>query len=159
MQSLYDKEMVKPMWQELADIGVKPLTNSDEVVQFMANASGTSLVVINSVCGCSAGSARPGVALALQHKIIPDHLATVFAGVDREATEKARTYIKGYPSSSPSVALFKNGQVVFMLERHQIEGAEAEEVAETLANAFNLHCTKAGPSVSQDQLKRAFGLI
>ncbi len=159
MQSLYDREMAKPMWQELADIGVKPLTNSTEVDQFMMNKSGTSLVVINSVCGCSAGSARPGVALALQNKVIPDHLATVFAGVDREATEKARTYIKGYPPSSPSVALIKNGQVVFMLERHQIEGNAAEQVADTLIEAFGQHCTKPGPSVSEDQLKKAFGLV
>ena len=158
MQSLYDREMAKPMWQELSDIGVKPLTNSEEVEQFMFNSSGTSLVVINSICGCSAGSARPGVALALQNKIIPDHLATVFAGVDREATEKVRTFIKGYPPSSPSVALFKNGQVVFMLERHNIEGTEAEKVAETLINVFNQHCTRPGPSVSEDKLKRAFGL-
>ena len=158
MQSLYDREMAKPMWQELAEIGVKPLTNSEEVDQFMANSTGTALVVINSVCGCSAGSARPGVALALQNKIIPDHLATVFAGVDREATEKARTYIKGYPPSSPSVALFKDHQLVFMLERLNIEGSEAEEVAGMLINAFNKHCTRSGPSVSQDQLKRAFGL-
>ena len=158
MQSLYDKEMAKPMWQELADIGVKPLTNSNEVEEFMANKSGTALVVINSVCGCSAGSARPGVALALQNKTIPDHLATVFAGIDREATEKARTYIIGHPSSSPSVALFEDGQVVFMLERHQIEGAEAEEVAAALIEAFNRHCKRPGPSVSELQLKKAFGL-
>ena len=158
MQSLYDKEMVKPMWQELADIGVKPLTNSNEVDQFMANKSGTFLVIINSVCGCSAGSARPGVALALQNKVIPDHLATVFAGVDREATERARGYIKGYPPSSPAVVLFKNGQVVYMLERHQIEGNEAEGVADELIEAFNQHCTKLGPSVSESQLKKAFGL-
>ncbi len=158
MQPLYDREMVKPMWQELANIGVKPLTNSNEVDQFMADKSKTSLVVINSVCGCSAGSARPGVALALQNKVIPDNLATVFAGVDREATEKIRTFIKGYPPSSPSVALFKNGELVFMMERHQIEGNVAEQVAEEIISAFDLHCTRPGPSVSEEQLKRAFGV-
>lgn len=158
MQSLYDRDMVKPMWQELADIGLKPLTDSNEVDQFMANQSGTSLIVINSVCGCSAGSARPGVALALQNKVIPDHLATVFAGVDREATNKLREFIKGYPPSSPSMALFKNGQVIYMLERHQIEGNAAEQVADKLVRAFNQHCSKAGPSVSQEQLKKAFGI-
>ncbi len=158
MQSIYDREMVKPMWQELADIGVKPLTSPSEVDQFMANKSGTLLVVVNSVCGCSAGSARPGVALALQNKVIPDRLATVFAGVDREATEKVRGYIKGYPPSSPAVALFKNGQVVLMLERHQIEGNDAEQLAGELTEAFNLYCSKPGPSVSEEQLKKAFGL-
>ncbi len=159
MQPLYDREMVKPMWQELADIGVRPLTSAIEVEQFMADKSNISLVVINSVCGCSAGSARPGVALALQNKVIPDKLATVFAGVDREATDKVRTFIKGYPPSSPSVALFKNGQIVFMMERHQIEGNVAEQVAQQIITAFNLHCTKPGPSVSEEQLKKAFGVV
>jgi len=158
MQSHYDREMVKPMWQELADIGVKPFTSAAEVDDFMASSTGTSLIVVNSVCGCAAGNARPGVALALQNNVIPDHLATVFAGVDREATDKARKYIKGYPPSSPSVALFKNGQVVFVLERHQIEGAPAEEVAAELTTAFDQHCSKGGPSVSHEQLKKAFGL-
>jgi len=158
MQSHYDREMVKPMWQELADIGVKPLTSAAEVDDFMASSTGTSLIVVNSVCGCAAGNARPGVALALQNNVIPDHLATVFAGVDREATDKARKYIKGYPPSSPSVALFKNGQVVFVLERHQIEGAPAEEVAAELTTAFDQHCSKGGPAVSHEQLKKAFGL-
>lgn len=158
MQSYYDREMAKPMWQELADIGVKPLTSGAEVDEFMSSSKGTSLIVVNSVCGCAAGNARPGVALALQNKVIPDNLATVFAGVDREATAKARDYIVGYPPSSPSIALFKDSKLVFMLERHGIEGSAAEEVATELIGAFNEHCTKSGPSVSEAQLKKAFGL-
>lgn len=158
MQSYYDREMAKPMWQELADIGVKPLTSGAEVDEFMTSSKGTTLIVVNSVCGCAAGNARPGVALALQNKVIPDNLATVFAGVDREATTKARDYIVGYPPSSPSVALFKDGKLVFMLERHGIEGSTAEEVAAELTAAFDEHCARSGPSVSEEQLKKAFGI-
>ncbi|HEX2896721.1 MAG TPA: BrxA/BrxB family bacilliredoxin [candidate division Zixibacteria bacterium] len=158
MQSYYDREMAKPMWQELADIGVKPLTSGPEVDQFMSSSKGTVLIVVNSVCGCSASNARPGVALALQNKVIPDNLATVFAGVDREATAKAREYIVGYPPSSPSVALFRDGKLVFMLERHSIEGSAAEEVAAELTASFNEHCTRSGPSVPEEQLKKAFGI-
>ncbi|MGH8015886.1 MAG: BrxA/BrxB family bacilliredoxin [Candidatus Zixiibacteriota bacterium] len=158
MDPYYDREMVKPMWQELSDIGVKPLTDANEVDQFMNVREGTSLLVVNSVCGCAAGNARPGVALALQNKVIPDRLATVFAGVDREATAKAREYIQGYPPSSPSVALFNDGRVVYVLERHQIEGSPAEEIAETLQDAFNQHCSRKGPSVPEEQLKKVFGL-
>jgi len=158
MQSYYDREMVKPMWQELAEVGVRPLTTAAQVDEFLKNSEGTALLIINSVCGCAAGNARPGVAMALQNKVIPDHLVTVFAGVDHEATSKARDYIKGYPPSSPSVALFKNGEVVFMLERHQIEGVTAELVAEKIVAAFDQHCSKTGPSVSEEQLKKAFGI-
>ena len=158
MQSHYDREMAKPMWQELANIGVKPLTTPEEVDETLAKTDGSTLLVVNSVCGCAAGNARPGVALALQHKLIPDNLATVFAGVDLEATARAREYIKGYPPSSPSVTLFKDGQVVAMLERHQIEGVSAQAIAENLKTEFDKHCTKEGPSVSEDVLKQAFGI-
>jgi putative YphP/YqiW family bacilliredoxin len=158
MESHYDREMVKPMWEELAEIGVKPLTNAGEVEEFMESKTGTSLVVVNSVCGCAAGNARPGVALALQNKVIPDNLATVFAGVDREATAKAREYVIGYPPSSPSVALFKDGKVVFVLERHQIEGSTVPEVAKQIISAFDEFCSRKGPSVPEAQLKKAFGL-
>jgi len=155
---MYDREMAKPMWQELDDIGVEPLTTAVEVDEFMASKSGTLLIVVNSVCGCAAGNARPGVAMSLQNKVIPDNLGTVFAGVDREATAKAREYITGYPPSSPSVALFKDGKLVYMLERHQIEGATAPDVARMLIEAFDNNCSKPGPSVPEEQLKKAFGL-
>ena len=158
MQSQYDREMAKPMWQELENIGVKPLTTPEEVDETLTKTEGSTLLVVNSVCGCAAGNARPGVAMALQHKLIPDNLATVFAGVDLEATAKAREYIKGYPASSPSITLFKEGKVVAMLERHQIEGVSAQGIAETLKAEFDKHCTKEGPSVSEEVLKQAFGI-
>ena len=158
MQSNYDREMAKPMWQELANIDVKPLTTPEEVVEIFAKTEGSILLVVNSVCGCAAGNARPGVALALQNKVIPDNLVTVFAGVDHEATAKAREYVKGYPPSSPSVALFKDGNIVTMLERHQIEGVSVQEIATKLIEQFDKHCTKEGPSVSEEQLKQAFGM-
>jgi putative YphP/YqiW family bacilliredoxin len=158
MQSYYDRNMVAPMWKELADIGIKPLTSMEEVDTELAKTEGTALLVVNSVCGCAAGNARPGVALALQNDLIPDNLYTVFAGVDLEATQKARSYIKGYPPSSPSVTLFKNGQVCYMLERHEIEGISAPEVAAKLKAAFDEHCSRKGPSVSEEQLKKAFGV-
>lgn len=158
MQSQYDRDMAKPMWQELDDIGVKPLTTAAEVDESLANAEGITLLVVNSVCGCAAGNARPGVALALQNKVIPDNLITVFAGVDHEATAKAREYIKGYPPSSPSVTLFKDGNVATMLERHQIEGVSAQEIANILIEEFDKLCTKEGPSVTEKQLKQAFGM-
>jgi putative YphP/YqiW family bacilliredoxin len=159
MDSYYDREMVKPMWQELADIGVKPLTSAKEVEEFMADNNETALIIVNSVCGCAAGNARPGVALALQNKVIPDAFGTVFAGVDREATTKAREFVIGYPPSSPSVALFKEGKLVFVMERHQIEGASAPDVARALIGAFNKYCSRTGPSVPEEQLKKAFGLV
>lgn len=158
MQSYYDRNMVAPMWKELADIGVQPLTTADEVDKELAKTEGTVLLVVNSVCGCAAGNARPGAALALQNDLIPDNLYTVFAGVDLEATEKARFYIKGYPPSSPSIALFKNGQVAYMLERHAIEGSAVPEIAAKLKQVFDEHCTRKGPSVSEKQLKKAFGV-
>ncbi len=159
MESYYDREMVKPMWQVLSDIGVKPLTTAQDVDKFMSNKTGVSLIIVNSVCGCAAGNARPGLALALQHKVIPDNMGTVFAGVDREATTKARDYVLGYPPSSPSMALFKDGKVVYVLKRHQIEGASAPQVAKELIHAFDSFCSKPGPSVSEEKLKQAFGIV
>ncbi len=149
MQPLYDREAVRPMWEELAHCGVQPLTTAEEVDAAL-KAKGTTLLMVNSVCGCAAGSARPGVTQALQHKIIPDHLKTVFAGVDREATERAREYMVGIQPSSPSVALFKDGELVFMLERRHIERLNDELVARTLTEAFEKHCSRQGPSVPKD---------
>jgi putative YphP/YqiW family bacilliredoxin len=149
MQPLYDREAVRPMWEELAHCGVDPLTTAEEVDAAM-KAKGTTLIMVNSVCGCAAGSARPGVTRALQHKVIPDHLKTVFAGVDREATERARHYMVGIQPSSPSVAIFKDGQLVFMLERRHIERLNDDLVAQTLVEAFENHCSRPGPSVPKE---------
>lgn len=142
-QQMYDERLVTPMRQDLTRLGIKELRTSDEVDAELKNAKGTNLVVVNSVCGCSARMARPAVAIALQNPIKPDHLATVFAGQDAEATERARSYFTGYAPSSPQIALFKDGQIVFMLERWQIEGRPADEIAHDLVNAFNRYCGSA----------------
>jgi len=137
---MYDPTMVQPMRDELTSIGFKELRTGAEVDQVLPNAKGTSLVLINSVCGCAAGQARPGVALALTNSVVPDNLFTVFAGQDVEATQQARSYIKGFPPSSPSLALLKDGELVTMIERYQIEGSPADQVAAMLVKAFEQHC-------------------
>jgi putative YphP/YqiW family bacilliredoxin len=137
---MYDERLVTPMRQELTRLGVKELRTTDEVDGELKTAKGTTLVVVNSVCGCSARMARPAVAIALENPIKPDSLTTVFAGQDAEATNRAREYFTGYPPSSPQIALFKDGDLVFMLERWQIEGRHAEEIAHDLVNAFNRFC-------------------
>ncbi len=146
------------MWRELDGIGVRPLETADDVDIFLSQKDGTALVVVNSVCGCAAGTARPGIALALQNPVIPDRMGTVFAGVDIDATSRAREYLVGVPPSSPSVGLFKNGKMVFFLPRQDIEGCTEDEVAAKLVKAFNKHCAAPGPSVSVEQMKRAFGV-
>src|SRR5262245_52300145 len=118
---IYDPQAVEPMWQELAAVGVDPITTPEQVDDVLGAKSGTALVVVNSICGCAAGHARPGVMLALQNARIPDRSVTVFAGVDRDAVERAREYMAGYPPSSPSVGLFKDGKQVFMLQRSDIQ--------------------------------------
>ncbi len=138
----YPEIMIKPMREELVRLGFDELRAPEQVDQTLQNTDGTVMVVVNSVCGCAAGKARPGIALALQHDNRPDKLATVFAGADIEATEKARGYFTGYRPSSPSIALLKDGQVVFMLERHQIEGRGPVEIARELTQAFDQHCAK-----------------
>jgi putative YphP/YqiW family bacilliredoxin len=135
----YPELLVRPMREELTRLGVKELKTAEEVDQSFAE-GGTNLVVVNSVCGCAARNARPAVALALKHENLPDHVTTVFAGQDLEATARARSYFHGYPPSSPSIALLKDGELVFMLERHQIEGRTAEQIAEDLIQAFDRHC-------------------
>ena len=140
-QQMYDERLVAPMRQDLTRLGVRELRTSEEVDRELKNAKGTTLVVVNSVCGCSARMARPAVAIALQNPIKPEQLTTVFAGQDAEATERARSYFVGYPPSSPQIALLKDGQMVFMLERWQIEGRPAEEIAHDLVNAFNRFCS------------------
>lgn len=136
---MYPETIVKPCREELTSIGVKELKTPDEV-DAVIKSDGTTLVVVNSVCGCAAGGARPGVALALQHTTKPDNLTTVFAGVDSEAVERARSYMVGYPPSSPAVALFKGGTLVFLMERHDIEGYHPMQIAENLKAAFDKHC-------------------
>jgi putative YphP/YqiW family bacilliredoxin len=137
---MYDERLVTPMRQELTAIGVKELRTAEEVDSTLKDAKGTTLVVVNSVCGCSARMARPAVAVALQNPIKPDLSTTVFAGQDAEATNRARSYFTGYPPSSPQIALFKDGELVFMLERWQIESRSADEIAHDLVNAFNRYC-------------------
>jgi putative YphP/YqiW family bacilliredoxin len=154
---MYDREAVKPLWQELAAIGVTPLTTVAEVDSVLGQPEGTTLVIVNSVCGCAAGSARPGVALALQNKIIPDRLVTVFAGVDMEATARAREFMKGIPPSSPCVALFKDARLVYMLERRHIEGNPADLIALHLRSAFDQACSRQGPSVAPEVFAQTFG--
>lgn len=137
---MYDERFVTPMRQELTTLGFKEMRTADEVDQTLKNAKGTTLVVVNSVCGCSARMARPAVRIAIENPLKPDTLTTVFAGQDAEATERARSYFTGYAPSSPSISLMKDGKLVFMLERFQIEGRPAEEIAHDLVNAFNKYC-------------------
>ena len=131
--------MVKPMRTELSEAGFQDLYSADQVNTAL-KAEGTTLVVVNSVCGCAARNARPGAKMSLDNAKKPDHLVTVFAGVDREAVDAARENMFPFPPSSPSIALFKNGELVHMLERHHIEGRPAEMIAENLQDAFNEHC-------------------
>ena len=137
---MYDERFVTPMRQELTRLGIEELRSPDEVDARLKEAKGTTLVVVNSICGCAARMARPAVAMALQHSAKPDHLTTVFAGQDAEATERARSYFTGYAPSSPQIALLKDGKVAFMLERWQIEGRSADHIAEDLVEAFDEHC-------------------
>ena len=137
---MYDERFVTPMRQELTRLGVEELRTPDEVDARLKDAKGTTLVVVNSICGCAARMARPAVAMALQQERKPDHLTTVFAGQDADATERARGYFTGYPPSSPQIALMKDGRIVFMLERWQIEGRPADAIAEELVEAFEEHC-------------------
>lgn len=139
----YSELMIRPMREELTRIGVEELRTPEDVDNTLANSKGTVMVVVNSICGCAAGKARPGIARALQHSVRPDKVATVFAGADIEATEKARSYFTGYDPSSPSIALLKDGQLVYMMERRQIEGKDASQVANELTQAFDQHCAKA----------------
>lgn len=140
----YDPRLVQPMREELTAIGFRELLTPTDVDAFMAESDGTALIVVNSVCGCAAGMARPGVRLALQQAPRPDRLATVFAGQDLDAVAQARSYFDGYPPSSPSIALFKDGSLVHFVPRHQIEGRSAQHVAGDLAKALEEHCA---PSV------------
>lgn len=140
---MYDEALVQPMREELTRLGIEETRTAEEVEEVLGRKQGTVLVVVNSVCGCAAGMARPAVKLALDNDVLPDKMITVFAGNDRDATAKARSYFAGYRPSSPAIALFRDGDVVKMLERWQIEGREAHDIAAELVAAFNEHCAKA----------------
>lgn len=139
----YPEFMIEGMRQELTRLGIEETRTSDSVRQAIQGTAGTLLVVVNSVCGCAAGKARPGVAIAMRHAHRPDRAITVFAGADVEATEEARRNFAPYPPSSPQIALFKQGKLVHMIERRQIEGRAADEIAQDLMQAFDQHCTTA----------------
>ncbi len=136
---MYPEELVTPMRRELTELGFEEWKSAKDVDSVLGKKRGTVLVVFNSVCGCAAGNARPGVKMALKHPTLPQKLATVFAGQDTEAVARAREYVKGYPPSSPSMALFKDGKLVHMVERHDIEGHHPETIAQNLQHAFDAY--------------------
>jgi putative YphP/YqiW family bacilliredoxin len=137
---MYDEGMIAPMRSELTELGIKETRSAAEVDKYLADHKGTTLVVVNSVCGCAAANARPAVSVAMKHAKLPQNSITVFAGNDAEATARARSYLVGYPPSSPSIGLVKDGEVVFMLERHNIAGRSAEDIGQELKEAFDQFC-------------------
>lgn len=150
MPPMYDPQQVKPMWEELANVGVRPLTTAADVDAVLGKSEGTVLCVVNSVCGCAAGGARPGVTLSLQNDLIPDELVTVFAGMDQEAVAQARGYMSQVAPSSPCIALFKDGKPIHILERRHIERMSAVDIANNLTSVFNETCSRKGPSVAPE---------
>jgi len=152
---IYDPEAVQHMRDELIAVGFSEILtpqDADKVINVKDDK--TVLVMINSVCGCAAGSARPGVSLALQNNKIPDKLYTVFAGMEREAVDRVRQYVTGFPPSSPSVALFRNGELIYFMQRYDIEGRRKEEIAAILTEVFNELCTNEGPSISPEDFAK-----
>ena len=139
-RTMYDERFLVPMRRDLTEVGFTELRTPEEVDQALQGKPGTSMVLVNSVCGCSARMARPAARIAITHSPKPEHLYTVFAGQDADATDKARGYFTGYPPSSPSIAILRDGKLVWMMERWQIEGRPAEEIAEELVAAFDEHC-------------------
>ncbi|MFA3782703.1 BrxA/BrxB family bacilliredoxin [Melioribacteraceae bacterium 4301-Me] len=150
---IYDPEAVQPMRDELIYVGFEELLTPQRVEDVLSlKDDKTTLVMINSVCGCAAGSARPGVTLSLQHNVIPDRLVTVFAGQDRDAVDYLREkYLSAYPPSSPSLALIKNCEVIFMMPRYKFEGRYPEEISEDLRKIYDQHCGRKGPSISEEK--------
>lgn len=144
----YPEIMIRPMREELTRIGVEELRTAEAVDEAVKNTPGTLMIVVNSICGCAAGKARPGIAAALQHEVRPDKVATVFAGADIEATEKARNYFTGYSPSSPSIGILKDGRLVFMMERYQIEGRGPDQIAAELTRAFDELCAPAAAAAN-----------
>ncbi len=152
---MYDQDAVQPFRDELVAVGFEEALTPEHVEDAILNNPGkTVLFMINSVCGCAAGSARPGVSLALQHRIIPDKLYTVFAGQEREAVDKLRSFVKGFPPSSPSVALFKDGELIHFTPRLNIEGFSAGQIAQDLMVTFEKHCSAQGPSIPPDAFEK-----
>jgi putative YphP/YqiW family bacilliredoxin len=143
----YSEMLIKPMREDLTRLGIEETRTPEALDAAIQQTEGTLMVVVNSVCGCAAGKARPGVALALEHDSKPDRSVTVFAGADIEATERARSYFKGYPPSSPSIALLQGGNLVYMMERYQIEGRNADQIADELKKAFDQFCAPASQPV------------
>lgn len=141
---MYPELMIIPMREELTRLGIEELRTAQEVEQALAPKQGTVMVVVNSVCGCAAGRMRPAVRIALEHAIKPEKVVSVFAGQDREATEEARRRFADYPPSSPSIALLRDGELVFMMQRMDIENREAEDIAQDLTSAFDRFCAKSG---------------
>jgi len=138
---MYPEMMIAPMRQELTSAGIAEARTADDVSQAVQQ-KGTVMVVVNSVCGCAAGKMRPGVRAAIQHGVRPERMITVFAGQDREATETARTFFTGYPPSSPSIGILRDGQLVYMMERRDIEMSSPEMIASALTRAFEKYCAK-----------------
>jgi putative YphP/YqiW family bacilliredoxin len=145
---MYPEQIVQPMRQELTRLGIQELRTAADVDAKLHDMKGTAMVTVNSVCGCAARNARPAIAAAMAHAVKPDVSATVFAGQDAEATARARQYFTGYAPSSPSIALIKDGDVVFMLERYRIEGRSAQEIAGDLVQAFDTFCAPSGATAS-----------
>ena len=140
---MYDERIVAPMRQELTQLGIDEARTAADVDSVLGPKKGTVLVVVNSVCGCAAGNARPAVAMALEHSVKPDRMITVFAGNDKDATQRAREYFTGYRPSSPAIALLRDGEVVKMFERWNIEGRHAHDIAAELTAAFDQYCARA----------------
>ena len=136
----YSELLIKPMREDLTELGIRETRRPEQVDEVLTTTPGTVMVIVNSVCGCAAGKARPGVAIALKHKVVPETSITVFAGADIEATDRARSYFKGFRPSSPSIGILQNGKIVYMLERHQIEGRDAPSIAKDLTAAFDRFC-------------------
>src|SRR5262245_19593265 len=147
----YSELLIKPMREDLTKLGVEETRTPEEVDVAINQTAGVVMVVVNSICGCAAGKARPGIAQALQHQSVPNKTITVFAGADIEATDRARSYFKGYQPSSPSIALLENGRIIYMMERSQIEGRNAGEIAGELVKAFDRFCAAASqPAAATD---------
>lgn len=145
----YSELLIKPMRTELTRLGVEETRTPEAVDAAIQQTDGTVMVIVNSVCGCAAGKARPGIAMALQHSATPEKSITVFAGADIEATDRARAYFKGYPPSSPSIGLMRDGALVYMMERYQIEGRSADQIADELKKAFDKFCAPAAQQAGQ----------
>jgi putative YphP/YqiW family bacilliredoxin len=146
---MYPDAMVAPMREELTRLGIEELRTADEVDRVLDSQPGTTMVVVNSICGCAAGRMRPAVRLALENANLPDRMVTVFAGQDREATERARSYFIGYGPSSPCVALLRNAKLVYMMQRSDIENRDAGAIANDLKAAFNRFCAKSGAATPE----------